>query len=64
MGLKCHSGCIHKRNVPGDAHISCVNPDPNVKGDPHGIRNGWFFYPLVFDPIWGDNCSNYQTKKD
>ncbi len=55
--------CIYKGNVPGDAHISCANPDLNMTGDPHGIANGWFFYPIVFDPIWRTKvCNNFVSK--
>jgi len=39
--------CVHKRDVPGNAHIGCANPDPHMTGDPHGVRNGWFMYPAV-----------------
>lgn len=54
-------GCKHHRNVPGDAHIQCAKPDPNMTGSSHGIKNGWFFYPFVFDPIWRTkDCDNYE----
>lgn len=53
--------CKYKRDVPGNCHIQCINPDPNMSGDPYGVRNGWFIYPLLFDPIWKENvCKNYQ----
>ena len=56
--------CINKREVPGDAHIACANPDPDMKGNPHGIRNGWFYYPILFDPVWKEkDCSNFEEKK-
>lgn len=56
--------CEFKRNVPGDCHIQCVNPDPEMIGNAHGIKNGWFIYPLVFDPIWMEKeCSNYKEVK-
>ena len=58
---ECYS-CLHKRTVPGNAHIRCVNPDPTMTGHPHGIANGWFFYPLLFDPTWkARECANYAT---
>ena len=57
---KCRQ-CQHKRAVPGSAHIQCLNPDPDMKGDPHGIDHGWFYYPLVFDPVWMEaKCRNYE----
>lgn len=53
--------CQHRRDVPGNAHIRCVKPDPDMTGDEHGIRNGWFMYPLLFDPTWKTKtCSNFQ----
>lgn len=62
MHTECHS-CIHKRLVPGDAHISCSNPDPNMTGNPHGIRKGWFVYPFIYDPVWKTKlCDNYESK--
>jgi len=59
---ECHY-CIHKKNVPGNTHIQCVKPDSNIKGSEHGFKNGWFFYPLIFDPVWKLNdCNNYENK--
>ena len=56
--------CVHKRNTPGDAHIACNNPDPDMTGNPHGIKNGWFWYPLLFDPVWKEkDCANFEEKK-
>ena len=53
--------CKHKRNVPGNAHIMCMKPDPDMTGDPYGIQNGWFVYPVVFDPVWKTKiCSNHE----
>jgi hypothetical protein len=53
--------CKHRRTVPGDCHISCANPDPNMQGHPHGIRMGWFIYPLLFDPTWmARPCANHD----
>ena len=55
--------CAHKRSVPGDAHIQCTNPDPAMVGNEHGIRNGWFVYPWVFDPVWMEKrCDNFTEK--
>jgi hypothetical protein len=57
--------CISKRSIPGDAHIQCVNPDPKMMGDPHGVRCGWFFYPLNFDPVWkAKKCANFQERQE
>jgi hypothetical protein len=59
---KCYR-CKNKREVPGDYHIQCVNPDPQMTGNPTGIRRGWFCYPLIFDPVWmTKDCSNFEVK--
>jgi hypothetical protein len=59
---ECHT-CLYKENVPGDAHISCTNPDNSMTGKPHGIKMGWFIYPIVFDPVWKTKlCANYRSR--
>ena len=60
---ECYT-CEYRRNVPGNAHIQCMNPDVNMTGDPHGIKHGWFMYPIVFDPVWKTrDCANYKQKE-
>lgn len=55
------SNCKHKRRVPGNAHIACAKPDPAMKGDAHGIKNGWWYYPFLFDPVWNLTlCANHE----
>jgi len=59
---ECYS-CVSRCTVPGNCHIKCSNPDPDMTGDPHGIRNGWFYYPMLFDPTWKTKmCANYKKK--
>jgi len=56
--------CVHKREVPWDTHISCDNPSSEVlvKGNAHGKRNGWFCYPVNFDPVWKEClCPNFEA---
>jgi hypothetical protein len=54
--------CKHRQEVAGNAHIQCVKPDADMVGSPHGIRNGWFYYPLLFDPTWKEvMCKNYEA---
>ena len=61
MSNECYY-CKHKEEVPGDAHIKCGKPDSKMSGNPHGIKNGWFFYPMVFDPVWKEKkCDNFET---
>ena len=61
---KCHS-CKNKRLVPGNTHISCSKPYLETKGDPHGIKNGWFYYPILFDPVWMiTECKNFEDNEN
>ena len=56
--------CKHKRSVPGNCHIECVNSDPNMTGDAYGIRSGWFIYPALFDPTWKTKeCVNFDERE-
>ena len=53
--------CTNKRLVPGDAHIKCIDPDPEMTGAQRGISKGWFLYPSCFDPVWKTKmCSNFK----
>lgn len=62
MKTDCHK-CKYKQEVPGNVHIMCRKPDPKMTGNPHGIRNGWFAYPVLFDPIWRTKeCDNFEEK--
>ena len=57
--------CASMKEIRGDAHISCTRPDPNMTGNEHGIRSGWFAYPFNFDPVWGTTeCANYEQKEE
>lgn len=52
--------CQNKKPVPGNTHIECTAPDKNMTGNKHGIKNGWFNYPLLFDPVWKEkDCVNF-----
>lgn len=62
MKTDCHK-CINKKEVPGNAHIQCNKPDPDMKGNSRAIKRGWFIYPLLFDPVWIEKeCSNFECK--
>lgn len=62
MTNECYS-CVNKRSVPGSCHSACARPDPAMTGYEHGIRSGWFSYPINFEPVWKTkDCSNYQPE--
>lgn len=56
--------CVHRLDVPGDAHSRCNNHDANVTGHPHGIRSGWFLWPVNFDPVWLQACDGFSDKPE
>lgn len=34
-----------------------------ISGDPYGIRNGWFMWPVNFDPVWLRSCDGFKQKE-
>ena len=62
MMSECYR-CTHRREVPGDGHIRCNKPDPNMTGHARGISRGWFHYPTLFDPVWKTAlCANFEEE--
>lgn len=65
--------CPHREQVPGSAHSQCnaikngVGEVKNLKNlitlDPHGVKMGWCFWPINFDPVWVE-CYLPIEKKD
>jgi hypothetical protein len=65
--------CQYRRNIPGDCHSECAHPsiqnkwlavlnppaELGIQGNAHGIKMGWFIFPINFDPVWLDNCNGY-----
>lgn len=59
----CYS-CRYQGDVANSAHICCEHLFPkNIKGDSHGIKNGWFCFPFNFDPVWLENCDSCEKLK-
>ena len=56
--------CVHRLNVPGDAHSRCNNVNAKVEGNSHGIRSGWFLWPINFDPTWLVSCDGFSDNPD
>ena len=55
--------CKHQRSLPFDSHSECKNLGAKVMGKPHGIRHGWFFWPLNYDPVWLVECTGFEAKE-
>ena len=34
----------------------------SIKANAHGIRSGWFMWPVNFDPVWLENCDGYEPE--
>ena len=65
----CHSSCTHP-DIKEDEKVmhmfvimgigaSAVGTKPNdwiIVGDPHGVKSGWFNWPIDFDPVWIKRC--------
>lgn len=62
MKSECWS-CGFRRSIPGNTHIMCTCPDPDMEGEPYGVDSGWFNYPICFDPVWKlKNCRNFKEE--
>ena len=69
-----HSSCNHpllngKDNNPFGAMVEMLSGkfnkaahELNIKGNPHGIRSGWFFWPANFDPTWLESCNGFTDR--
>jgi hypothetical protein len=31
----------------------------NIRATPHGVKMGWFMWPVNFDPVWLENCDGF-----
>jgi hypothetical protein len=72
----CHSRCLHpsikypeQRSFLKDLiamaegqFIDAIHA-LEISGDPHGIRMGWFFWPVNFDPTWLRSCNGFEAKQ-
>lgn len=56
--------CAHRRTIPGNIHSRCNNLEARTSGSAHGIRNGWFRWPVNFDPVWLETCDGFSTREE
>ena len=62
--------CAYKSNIVGNTHISSNLDWGKSKyqaptGNPHAIRNGWYIFPVNFDPTWQEEpCKEFSTDID
>lgn len=43
--------------------IQGVSETLHVKGNPRGIKRGWFNHPWNFDPTWLEECDGFKNKE-
>lgn len=36
--------------------------DLHIAAAAQGIRNGWFLWPVNFDPVWLERCDGFQAR--
>ena len=62
--------CAYRGEVAGSAHTRCkFNWGKSDKSPPiaskQGIINGWYNFPLNYDPVWQEEeCKAFSTKID
>jgi len=68
-----HSRCKHpKAKTADDSIVAMINSFAGktgetakrlgIKGNPIGIRGGWFMWPVNFDPAWLEKCNGFTEK--
>lgn len=62
--------CVYRGQVLGSAHSNCSFNFQKAgveipKGDQHGVRSGWYNFPIDFDPVWMTKpCPAFSTEKN
>ena len=67
-----HSECNHPKIEPADRILTIFMLGKGIRGgalkrlnisyNQHGYANGWFNWPLNFDPVWLDTCDGFEAK--
>ena len=62
-GLDTSSGLLGLVSLlAGRVGAVCSSNAMGVSLNPHGIKNGWCYWPFNFDPIWVNSCNSYDPK--
>ncbi len=63
-----HSACLHPLASPMlgmlfmFGHSEAKTMQFHIRGNTHGVRSGWFLWPLNYDPVWLEICSGFEQK--
>jgi len=67
MTYSVHSTCEHPEAMASikllvlAAMLGKEIPNPlNIVGNEHGVKMGWFFWPIDFDPVWLERCDGFK----
>jgi len=66
----CHSSCGHPAAHPIALILFATGKTEfntehiHIRGNTHGVRSGWFNWPLNFDPTWLEVCTGYAQKDE
>ena len=69
LSYSAHSECKHPA-LEGKGRILAIATvmmgrgfEPfGLTGNAHGIKNGWFSWPLDYDPVWLDSCTAFEQR--
>lgn len=69
----CHSACHHPVLMARDGSVKMIAllafwqthefAPFNLTAKEHGIKNGWFIWPINFDPVWLNSCEGFEKKE-
>lgn len=58
--------CKYRKPLDGNAHSKCTNKKGTktlrIEANVVGVKNGWFYFPHNYDPIWLENCEGFRAK--
>lgn len=63
-----HSCCKYPGNLTGMFDMFMPENAEQAKklqiqAEPHGIRMGWFMWPVNFDPVWLKHCLGFKERE-
>jgi hypothetical protein len=72
-----HSSCAHPKLGEMDSNpfaalfdvlsnprkIIAAASELQIAGDEHGMRMGWFMWPVNFDPVWLKSCNGHEERQ-
>jgi hypothetical protein len=56
------AGLLGKRSGLASIPLTQEAQTLNVRGAALGVRNGWFLWPVNFDPVWLEQCNGFTAK--